>query len=43
MRACFDGRKQLMEKYLGQLPREDLDQLLIIFEKLLVIISKEKD
>jgi len=43
LRSCFEGRKRIMEKYLGQLPQEDLNQLLIIFEKLLVIISKEKD
>lgn len=42
LKTCQAGRKQIMEKYLGQLAEEDLEQLVKIYEKLLRIIKEEE-
>lgn len=42
LEVCLAGRKQIMEKYLGQLAEEDLEQLVKIYEKLLMIIKQEE-
>ncbi|MEW6274062.1 MAG: MarR family transcriptional regulator [Bacillota bacterium] len=42
LKACQAGRKQIMEKYLGQLADDDLEQLVRIYEKLLRIMKEEE-
>ncbi len=40
--SCLNTRRRVMEKYLGQLPEEDLEQLLRIYEKLLSILERDE-
>lgn len=42
LQSCVAGRKRIMEKYLGQLPEEDLVQLVNIYEKLFALIRQEE-
>jgi len=42
LQTCLAGRKQIMEKYLGRLAEQDLEQLVNIYEKLLMIIKREE-
>lgn len=41
LQACTAGRKEAMNKYLGKLPKEDLEQLEQICEKLLVMMKDD--
>ena len=41
LKTCLAKREQVLMKYLGQLPEEDLRQLGRIFEKLLAILRQE--
>lgn len=41
LKVCLAGREQILMKYLGQLPEEDLEHLGIIYEKLLAILREE--
>lgn len=41
LKACLARCKQVMERYLGQLSGEDLEQLVKIYEKLLTIMEQE--
>ncbi|MDQ0285073.1 DNA-binding MarR family transcriptional regulator [Desulfofundulus luciae] len=41
VRSCVAAKRRVMERYWGQLPEEDLEQLVCILEKLLVITSRE--
>jgi DNA-binding MarR family transcriptional regulator len=41
VRSCLVVRRRVMEKYLGQLPEEDVEQLVRIYEKLLSILIRE--
>ena len=42
LKVCLTGREQVLMKYLGQLPKEDLEQLGKIYEKLLMILREEE-
>ncbi|OPY56611.1 MAG: putative HTH-type transcriptional regulator YusO [Pelotomaculum sp. PtaU1.Bin035] len=39
--ACQLARKKVLKKYFGQLREEDIDQLMKIYEKILVLINAE--
>ncbi len=42
LKVCLAGREQILMKYLGQLPEDDLEQLERIYEKLLAILREEE-
>lgn len=42
MRRCMEGRRKVAEKYFGQLPEEDMQKLVEIYEKVLAIMRSEK-
>lgn len=41
LQVCMAGRREMMKKYLQKLPKEDLEQLVRICEKLLSIIKHD--
>lgn len=42
LETCLAGRRKLIEGCLGQLSREELEQLVRVFEKILVIIRQDE-
>lgn len=42
LQTCLAVRREMMEKYVGQLSEEDLEQLLRIYEKLLAILKNDE-
>ncbi|HPZ43171.1 MAG TPA: MarR family transcriptional regulator [Bacillota bacterium] len=42
MRRCLEGRRKVAEKYFGQIPEEDMEKLIEIYEKVLTILRSEK-
>lgn len=42
LRKCTEGRRKVASKYFGQLPREDMEKLIEIYEKVLAIMREEE-
>ncbi|OPZ71519.1 MAG: putative HTH-type transcriptional regulator YusO [Firmicutes bacterium ADurb.Bin456] len=42
VRRCMEGRKKVAIKYFGQLPEEDLEKLIEIYEKVLAMLRSER-
>lgn len=42
LRKCMEGRRKVASKYFGQLPQEDMEKLIEIYEKVLAIMREEE-